>query len=162
MKILIAEDEPEIWKPYKVELEARGHSVVITEDGKSCLKEYEKESENKPFEVVVLDYRMPKLDGIEVAREILKLNRKQRIIFASAYVKETLEDSVKQLKQVVELIQKPFEADVLADTIEDQEAYFGLKSLMKNIRGFDFDQPSHEQIRDLFDGLRRIQKGRTF
>lgn len=162
MKILIAEDESEIWKPYKVELEARGHSIVITEDGISCLEEYKKGLTNKPFEAVVLDYRIPKLDGMKVAKEILKLNRKQRIMFASAYVKETLEDSVKQLKQVVELLQKPFEADVLADAIEDQEAYFGLKSIMENIRGFDLEQPSHEQIRNLFDGLRRIQKGRTF
>jgi DNA-binding response OmpR family regulator len=162
MKILIAEDESEIWIPYRVELEARGHDVVITEDGISCLEEYKKGLANKPFEVVVLDYRMPQLDGMEVAKEILKLNRKQRIIFASAYVKETLEDSVKQLKQPVELIQKPFEADVLADTIEDQEAYFGLKSLIKNIRGFNLEQPSSENIRDLFEGLRRIQKGRTF
>jgi CheY-like chemotaxis protein len=163
MKILIAEDESEIWKPYKIELEARGHNIVITEDGISCLKQYNKElSKKEPFDVVILDYRMPKMDGMEVAKEILQLNQKQRIIFASAYVKETLEDSVKQLKQVVELIQKPFEADVLADTIEDQEAYLGLKSLIKNIRRFDFEQPSSEQIKDLFEGLRRIQKGRTF
>jgi CheY-like chemotaxis protein len=49
---------------------------------------------------------MPKKDGLEAAKEILELNPRQRIIFASAYVKETLEDSVKQLKQVVELMQK--------------------------------------------------------
>lgn len=57
----------------------------------------------QPFDVVVLDYRMPKKDGLQVAKEILKLNPKQRIIFASAYVKETLVESVKQLNQVVEL-----------------------------------------------------------
>jgi two-component SAPR family response regulator len=47
---------------------------------------------------------MPKKDGIEVAKEILEMNSKQRIIFASAYVKDTLEDAVKELKRVVELI----------------------------------------------------------
>ena len=73
-----------------------------------------------PFDAVILDYRMPKKDGLEAAKEILELNPRQRIVFASAYVKETLEDSVKQLKQVVELMQKPFEADTLADTIEDK------------------------------------------
>jgi hypothetical protein len=50
---------------------------------------------------------------MEVAKEILTVNPHQRIIFVSAYVKETLEESVKQLRQAVELMQKPFEPDVL-------------------------------------------------
>jgi CheY-like chemotaxis protein len=211
MKILIAEDESEIWRPYKVALEARGHNVVISEDGEECLTKYHAEllkqqtiktkspssgtgsslkkeavaaitSKQKkqhkraggklissplpplppPFDAVVLDYRMPKKDGLEAAKEILELNPKQRIIFASAYVKETLEDSVKQLKQLVELMQKPFEADALVDTIEDKEAYEGLKTLIANIKEFDLDNPTREQISSIFEGIRKIQKGRTF
>jgi CheY-like chemotaxis protein len=209
MKILIAEDESEIWRPYKVALETRGHNVVISEDGEECLRKYHAEllkqqkiktksplssgtgsslkkeavaaitSKQKkqdksaggklissplltPFDAVVLDYRMPKKDGLEAAKEILELNPKQRIIFASAYVKESLEDSVKQLKQVVELMQKPFEADSLVDTIEDKEAYEGLKTLIANIKEFDLDNPTKEQISSLFESIRKIQKGRTF
>jgi CheY-like chemotaxis protein len=209
MKIFIAEDEPEIWRPYKVALEARGHKVVISEDGEECLRKYNTEllkqkkvktkssstatasslkketvtsSSNQqkqdkkagsklnsspsllppPFDAVILDYRMPRKDGLEVAKEILELNPRQRIIFASAYVKETLEDSVKQLKQVVELMQKPFEADTLVDTIEDKVAYEVLKTLIVNIKEFDLENPTKEQISSLFEGLRKIQKGRTF
>ncbi|MDQ3967915.1 MAG: hypothetical protein M3275_05910 [Thermoproteota archaeon] len=36
--------------------------------------------------VVILDYKMPKKDGLRVAKEILDMNPEQRIIFASAYV----------------------------------------------------------------------------
>jgi DNA-binding NtrC family response regulator len=43
MKILIAEDEPEMWRPYKIALEARGHKVVISEDGEECLRKYNTE-----------------------------------------------------------------------------------------------------------------------
>ena len=50
----------------------------------------------QPFDAVMLDYRMPKINGIEVAKEILAVNPHQRIIFASAYVKETLTDSIKE------------------------------------------------------------------
>jgi CheY-like chemotaxis protein len=114
---------------------------------------------------------MPGKDGMEVAREILDLNPDQRIIFASAYVQETLEDSVKQLKRVVELLQKPFEIQALIDTIEDKEVYQELKKIMIKIRSFEqdgsslqrgSDDPSREQIRDMFECLRRIQKNRTF
>ena len=77
-----------------------------------------------------------------------------------------MEDSVKQLKRVVELLQKPFSPDILVDTIEDKEAYEGLKELMVNFKNmrrvksdYDFTQ---EQIRSLFDSLRKIRKGRSF
>jgi hypothetical protein len=77
-------------------------------------------------------------------------------------VKETLEDSVRQLKQPVELLQKPFEPEILVDMIEDTQAYDGLKSLIMNIRGFNIDNPSREQIKELFEGLKKLQKRRTF
>ena len=52
----------------------------------------------QPFDAVILDYKMQDMDGIEVANEILEINPQQRIIFASAYIKETLLDSVKTIK----------------------------------------------------------------
>jgi DNA-binding NtrC family response regulator len=123
-----------------------------------------------PFDVVVLDYKMPGKDGMEVAKEILTINPGQRIIFASAYVKETLENSVKELKRVVELLQKPFEIQAFIDTIEDKQVYEELKKIMINIRAIDDNNTSSEQdsassrerIRDLFECLRKIQKNRTF
>jgi CheY-like chemotaxis protein len=115
-----------------------------------------------PYDVVILDYRMPGMNGMEVAKEILNADTHQRIIFASAFVKETLEHSVKELKQVVELIQKPFTLKHLTDTVEDTQAFEELKELnvdVGRIRGADL---SHEQIFELLVKLRRIQKNRTF
>lgn len=184
MKVLIAEDDDAISTAYKIILEKRGHDVEMTDDGELCMKLYEEslssvsKKQNKtnnkikntkstsnsspPFDVVVLDYKMPKVNGMQVAKQILKLQPNQRIIFASAHVEVTLKDSVKQLRKVVELLQKPFDPEILADTIEDQEAYEGLKSLITNIRDFDIQNPSHTQMATLFKGLRKIQKGRTF
>ena len=105
---------------------------------------------------------MPRKDGMQVAKEILEMNPKQRIIFASAYVEETLEDAVKQLKQVVELMQKPFAVDALVDTIEDKEVYEGLKEIMLNMKQIKNESPSPQQLKSLFQSLRKIQKGRTF
>jgi CheY-like chemotaxis protein len=189
MKILIAEDEPDIRMMYKIVLDNNGHEVIVAENGEECLDIYRNElkrmktirdnnhkNNNKrqentllysssSFDAVVLDYKMPKKDGMEVAKEILDLNPNQRIIFASAYVRDTLQDSVKQLKRVVELLQKPFSPEILIDTIEDREAYEGLKKLMVDVKQMsrvksnDFTQ---EQIRSLLGSLRKIQKGRSF
>jgi CheY-like chemotaxis protein len=176
MRILIAEDDPEAVQAYKDALHSRNHQVTITSNGEECLKVYnknltrpkkEKEKENKSkntssFDVIVLDYKMPKKDGMEVAKEIFDINPEQRIIFVSAYVRDTLEDSVKQLKRVVELIQKPFDIDVFIDTIENIEVYEGLKKLVVNVRQIKDNNPTKKQINELIEGLRKIQKTRAF
>ena len=194
MRILIAEDESDISHTYRVALESRNHDVEIANDGINCIQIYREEiaksldkntkynnnlqdsrpTAASPFDVVVLDYKMPRKNGMEVAKEILSINPDQRIIFASAYVKETLEQSVKQLKRVVELLQKPFEIQAFIDTIEDKQVYEELKKIMINLREInDNNNPtsgqdsndsatSRERMRELFECLRKIQKNRTF
>ena len=63
---------------------------------------------------------MPNGDGLQVAREILEINPDQRIIFASAHVRETLSESVKELKRAVDLMQKPFSISRLVDIVENK------------------------------------------
>jgi CheY-like chemotaxis protein len=114
------------------------------------------------YDVVILDYKMPGMNGMDVAKEILAVNPHQRIIFASAYVKETLLESVKQLKQIVELMQKPFTLSQLVDTVEDKQVYEELKSLNVDVNRIRASEPTHELVIDLLERLRRIQKNRTF
>ena len=174
MRILIAEDEKDLLEQYQEFLEKNNHTVFVSNDGNSCLKlfhdEHKKWSDAKdsdmnsdaPFDAVILDYQMPKKNGLEVAKEILSLSPKQRIIFASGFVENTLKDSIKNLKQIVELMQKPFGLQVLLDTIEDKEIYQELEKLNVDIRNLKELEPTHAQIRDYLDALKKIQKGRTF
>ena len=118
-------------------------------------------NKSAPYDVVILDYSMPSINGMNVAKEILAINSHQRIIFASAYVKETLEHSIKELKQVVELIQKPFSLNKLVDIIEDKEVYEDLRALNIDVDLVKAANPTHEQILDLLERLKRIQKHRT-
>ena len=169
MKILLAEDEASIRLQYHLILQERGHEVVSTENGRVCIDAYGmalkvngSKSQRPPFDVVILDYRMPVLDGLEAAKEILKVCPNQRIIFASAYVQETLVDSIKNLKQIVELLQKPFSLQDLIDTIEDKTIYDDLAKLNVNVQNLKDLNPTHAQIRDYLDALRKIQKAKTF
>jgi CheY-like chemotaxis protein len=173
MNILIAEDEMDIALLYKKVLEARNHQVTVTTNGEDCLKCYHDVFQvisadtcyiqrlQVPFDVVLLDYKMPQINGMEVAKEILAVNSHQRIIFASAHVKETLEDSIKQLKQVVELMQKPFTINKLIDTIEDSEVYNELQKFNVDIDIVKAFIPTHQQITDLLERLRRVQKNNS-
>lgn len=173
MKILIAEDDKDTLLLYKRALQRRGHQVLTAFNGEDCLNIYHTELQHissvshpsnhvQPFDVVLLDYKMPRIDGLEVAKEILAINAHQRIIFASAYVKETLVDSVKHLNQVVELMQKPFDEHALVDSVEDKEIYVELQKLNVDIEAIKAANFRHEQIRDLLHQLRKLQKGRTF
>jgi CheY-like chemotaxis protein len=124
--------------------------------------EFRPVSKSPPFDVVILDYDMPSINGMDVAKEILAINFHQRVIFASAYVKETLEHSIMELKQVVELIQKPFSLNLLVDIVEDKEVYEDLRTLKIDVDLVKAANPTHEQILDLLERLKRIQKHRTF
>lgn len=150
---------------------------MATENGKDCVTAYRQHFEQfrgsrrsnqhtrtrAPFDAVLLDYRMPKKNEMEeVAGEVLALYPCQRIIFVSAHVKETLIDSVKQLNRVVELMQKPFGIKAPIDTIEDREIYDGLQALNVKIDQLKDMNPSHDQIVELLEGLRKLQKGKTF
>jgi CheY-like chemotaxis protein len=114
------------------------------------------------YDAVILDYKMPGMNGMDVAKKILAVNPHQRIIFASAYVKETLQESVKQLKQIVELMQKPFSLSQLVDTVEDKGVYEELKSLNIDVNRIRAAEPTHELVIDLLERLKKIQKYRTF
>ena len=178
LNILIAEDEPDIAILYKTVLEKRNHIATITTNGEDCLKAYHEVSqsnrfatdqssvrpgpmnlsENHPFDVVVLDCKMPHINGIEVAKEILAVNPHQRIIFASAYIKDTVIDSIKNLKHVMmESVQKPFEIKRLIDLIEDKMVYQELKRLNVDIDIIKAVNPTHEQVSDLLERLQNIR-----
>ena len=178
LNILIAEDEPDIAALYKTVLEKRKHKATITTNGEDCLKAYheiyqrhrfslEQElyhqsgSNNTSFDVVILDCKMPQINGIEVAKEILAVNPHQRIIFASAYIKDTVVDSIKNLRQVTtESVQKPFEIKQLIDLIEDKMVYEELKKLDVDIDVIKAVNPTHEQVSDLLGRLQNVQNYR--
>ena len=170
MHVLIAEDEKDLLDQYKDALEEKGHKVTVSLNGDECVKIYRIESENgnkpddtdSPFDAIILDYQMPVKNGLETAKEILKINPKQRIIFASGYVQETFFESVSSLKQITEIMKKPFELQALIDTLEDKEMYKKLEELNIDIAAIKELNPSHAQIKAYFDVLCQLQKGRTF
>jgi DNA-binding response OmpR family regulator len=65
-KILIVEDEKSLNDAYRLTLERDGHKVYSAYDGEEALKTF-KEAEP---DLVLLDLRMPKLDGIEFLKKL--------------------------------------------------------------------------------------------
>lgn len=116
MKILVAEDEAEIRQMYKIVLESEGHEVHIAVNGEECMEIYKKmldkstDIDNAAFDLLILDYRMPKKTGLEVANEVLGICPAQEILMITAYGGELdLTDNLHKMK----IIRKPFEIDEL-------------------------------------------------
>lgn len=167
--ILVMEDDPEIASLYSHVLDNRGHEVTITRLGEECLQIYTDRlqelytkkpgpSDVQQFEAVILDYKMPDRNGLEVAKEILTINPHQRIILASAYLKHALTASIKELSVPIEVLEKPISNKRLVDTIEDTETYNELKKLHLDIEPFEKAGFSHELLKKILDILKKRDK----
>lgn len=125
MKILVAEDSQSVALLYKKSLEKRGHTVIITENGLKCLYQYsddfkirgDDKKKTSLYDLVILDHKMPRMEGIDVAKEIIEMNPKQRILFVTGYVKDMMK-GVRKIDQKIELMQKPFPVNAMIRQVE--------------------------------------------
>jgi DNA-binding response OmpR family regulator len=80
-KVLCVDDDLSLLRLYQEELTEDGYKVILAKDGKEALKKFEKESPN----VVVMDIRMPVMDGIETLTAMLGKDRQVPVILNTAY-----------------------------------------------------------------------------
>lgn len=80
-KLLIVEDEPNQRELYAMELEDDGYEVEQASNGKEAV---DKVKENR-YDCVIMDIRMPEMDGIEALGKILSRDKKIPIIIYTAY-----------------------------------------------------------------------------
>ncbi len=80
-KILCVDDEPALLRIYRDELSEEGYEVILARDGKEALGLI---SEQNPH-VVILDIRMPNMDGLEALVALLGKNHTLPVILHSAY-----------------------------------------------------------------------------
>ncbi|HEX7546538.1 MAG TPA: response regulator, partial [Gemmatimonadaceae bacterium] len=65
IRVLVAEDEPDLGEVLRGYLAGRGHAVTVALDGRAALDALG----SQPFDVALLDIVMPRLDGLEVLRQ---------------------------------------------------------------------------------------------
>jgi two-component system, OmpR family, response regulator ArlR len=115
MKILIVEDEQGIAQFLQQGLEEEGYRTAYAADG---AKGYELFS-NEKFDLILLDWMLPKLTGIELCKKIRETNTKTPIIFLTA--KDTVQETIEGLKNGAnDYIKKPFSFDELVERIKVQ------------------------------------------
>lgn len=114
-RILVVDDSYISRKNLKKILSSAGHEIAgEAEDGESAVLKY---TEVKP-DLVTLDITMPKMDGIETLKELIRQDAKAKVVMITSLVQklkimQALESGAKNY------IAKPFEAENVISVIND-------------------------------------------
>lgn len=113
-KILITDDEPDIVKVVKFRLIKMGYEVITASNGKEGLESVRL---TKP-DLVLLDFRMPFLNGDEVCKEIKKdeSTRHIPVILMTASIQNALEEDIEKMGADDHIL-KPFDPEELIKKI---------------------------------------------
>ena len=107
-KILIADDEPSNRKILEQELVHKGFVVDTARGGKEALAKIE----SAPPSLVILDYMMPDLSGLEVLKELRNRGNDTPVILVTAY--GSVERAVEVMKAgAYDFITRPFDPDYI-------------------------------------------------
>ena len=113
MKILIVEDEIGIANFLRQGLEEEGYEITTAADGLIAFEWTQKES----FDLILLDWLLPKMNGIDVCKSIRIKDIVTPIIFLTA--KDTVQETIEGLKAGAnDYIKKPFSFDELVERIK--------------------------------------------
>ena len=117
-KILVIDDEEIIIKSLSKLLEKNGYEVFIAKNGQDALIM----TEEKSFDLILADIRMPGMNGVEAVDAIYKeisANKRKKIpaIFITVYADDMIENKAKSLSPIA-YIYKPFDSAELLNKIK--------------------------------------------
>jgi len=114
--IMIVEDEPELISLYKMAIEEAGDYKVVESavDGEEAIEKFK--NTKKKIDLIIMDQRIPAKKGIEVTKEIMKIDPEVKVLFASA---DSLAKFEAKTLGVVGFLQKPFEMYMLTSIIRE-------------------------------------------
>lgn len=122
--ILLVEDDFDILNLISLSLERAGFSVTKALNHNETLKELEK---NSNFDIILMDYYLPEVDGISLAKQISEKKLKIPVILFTAADIEQLKASLPE--NIVDTIKKPFSID---EVIEKLNKIIKIKQYFSN------------------------------
>jgi DNA-binding response OmpR family regulator len=117
-RILLVDDEPDLTAIFSMGLEDNGLKVNTFNDPQLALSEFKEGA----YDLVILDYKMPNMNGFELYKEIRKVDEKVRVCFltASEIYHESLRVPPKTIEDVECFIPKPIAIDDFVKRIKEE------------------------------------------
>ena len=113
-KILICEDEQDAREVLTKTLSKIDYLVYSVENGQDAISQAR---EIKP-DLILLDIRMPKIDGLEVAKEVRKFDKSAKIIFITAFASEEIRKEA-SLYDIADYLVKPIPSEIICQKIQE-------------------------------------------
>ncbi|MGD9488576.1 MAG: response regulator transcription factor [Calditrichaceae bacterium] len=143
MRILIVEDEKGIANFIRDGLEEENFAVDVASDGVTGLEM----SLINEYDVILLDWMIPGISGIEVCRRIRKNNNTTPLIFLTA--KDTVQDTIFGLNAGAnDYIKKPFDFEELLARIRVQLRSAGDENVLLTLGDIEMNLETHQVTRD--------------
>ncbi|MDH4231653.1 MAG: sigma-54 dependent transcriptional regulator [Nitrospirota bacterium] len=128
-KILIIDDEKIALKNLEHVMKKEGYSVVATQSGQNAIKLLEEQ----PFDVVLTDLRMEKVDGMQILKRCHELYPDTEVIMITGFA--TLETAVETMKHgAFYYISKPFKLDEVRKVVREAIEKVHLKHENQQLR----------------------------
>jgi DNA-binding response OmpR family regulator len=121
IRVLIVEDEAEIRRSMRVTLERAGYQVDEAGDGEEGLERF---GDGAAWAAVLVDQRMPGMDGLETLRRMKARNPTPRIIMVTAYGSIDLAVDAMKLG-ATDFVRKPTTPDILRNAVRAAVAQRG-------------------------------------
>jgi PAS domain S-box-containing protein len=112
--VLVADDDPDVRVVVEQMLKQRGFDVLTASDGQEALEIYGARGDG--IAVVLLDVTMPRLDGLEAARELRRLGAGMPIVMMSGYAERQI-TAQQGSHEATGFLQKPFTEERLATVL---------------------------------------------
>ena len=139
-RILLVDDEVEFTENMSRLLESRGYVVTAVNAGDGAIRALEREK----FDVMVLDLKMPGMDGMTTLREVKKLKLFTETLILTGH--GTIETTREALKLgAYDYLTKPCEIDELVEKIEGA-----------------WEKKTDEEKKDMLDRISKITDGKSF
>ncbi len=157
-KILVIDDERDMLSGCQKFLETAGYAVVIAESGKAGIALFETENPD----LVIVDLKMPGMDGMAVLQSIMARDREAVVIVFTGY--GTIEGAVEAIKAgAFDFIQKVFDPDEFLIVIERalklrraRVENSALKQMLDTRFRFENIIGNSDAITQVFDLMRKI------
>jgi DNA-binding NtrC family response regulator len=125
-KLLIVDDEEIALANLEYVLSKEGYEVVGLQSGAAALERLKQEE----FNVVVTDFRMPKVDGMEIIKRCREWHPDTQLIMITGYPTERSDAEVMD-KDTYHLIAKPFRLDEVRRVVAEAVKKYRLKKSTK-------------------------------
>lgn len=104
-RILVVDDDAMNRKMANVILSQRGYAVEVAASGQECLELLK----TNPYDLILLDIKMPEMDGVETLEKIREMEKGRQIpvLFLTGMADDSWKEDAERLN-VLDVVQKPF------------------------------------------------------